>query len=81
MDLLNFLFIEFIQHLIIIDPVSESGILRAADIHGIVKDQEASFQFQRTNPGQIEQRFFDIAKVGICFSIEEGCFMFIEFLQ
>ena len=48
-DLLDFLSVELIQHLVVIFLVLELGILYTADIHSIVYHEESAFYFQRSN--------------------------------
>ena len=49
MNLLNLLLVEFIKHLVVILLVSRFIVLNSLNIHSIIKDQETSFEFQRTN--------------------------------
>lgn len=49
MNLLNLLLVEFTKHPVVILSISRFVILYSLYIHGVIKDQEAAFEFERTD--------------------------------
>ena len=71
MHLLNLLFVELVEHAVVVLLVAQSVVLDTSNVHGIIEHKKASLKFQCINLRQVEQCLLNILQLNIPQGAEE----------